>query len=123
MVEIKFVGAKKGGIRMITFDDFAKVELKVGKILEVTAHPQADKLYILKVDIGQAVVQVIAGIRQHYSEADLLGKSVILVTNLEPRVLRGQESQAMLLAATCPETGVVSILTPLKEVLPGSGIK
>ena len=82
---------------MITFEDFKKIELKVGKILEVNDHPDADKLYILKVDTGEERT-IIAGIKKGYSKEELVGKKIIVVCNLEEKELRGVLSQGMLLA-------------------------
>src|SRR6187200_2101448 len=85
----------------ITIDDFKKVVLKVGKVVEASAHANANKLLVLKVDIGGGEVrQVVSGIKQWYAPEQLVGKSVILVANLAPAVLRGVESQGMVLAAT-----------------------
>ena len=107
---------------MISFEDFSKVDLKIGKVLEVAEHPNADKLYVLKVDIGEGEVrQLVAGIREHYKPQDLEAKSVVVVTNLEPKAVRGVESQGMLLAAQSVDR--VVYLTPEKEMPPGSIIR
>lgn len=106
---------------MITLDDFRKLELKVAKIKEVTEHPNADKLYVIIIDLGECTKQIVAGIRSSYSPEQLLGKEVVVVNNLEPAVLRGVESQAMLLA-THDESGI-TIITPEKEVTVGSVVK
>jgi tRNA-binding protein len=111
----------------ITFDDFARLDLRVAKILEATNHPDADKLIVLKLDDGsgaQGGRQLCAGIRGHYDPADLVGKSIVIVANLAPRTLRGVESQGMLLAASEPAQGDaprrVILLTPETEAPPGS---
>lgn len=106
---------------MITYEDFAKLEFRTGKILEATLHPNADKLLVLKVDVGEKQLQLVAGIRQTYPPETLIGKSVAVLTNLEPRPLRGVESQGMVLAATGPEG--LRILTIDGEVPPGCVIK
>ena len=107
---------------MVSFEDFSKVDLKIGKVLEVTDHPNADKLYVLKVDIGQDQIrQLVAGIKGYYQPQDLAGKSVVVLTNLEPKVVRGVESQGMLLAAQSQDK--VVYLTPEKEMPPGSTIR
>ena len=106
---------------MATFEDFSKLELKVGKILEVTVHPNADKLYVIKVDLGERTTQIVAGIRSYYTPEELVGKSAVVVANLEPKMLRGVESNGMLLAAHSEEK--IVILTTDKECLPGSLIK
>ena len=106
---------------LVNIQDFSKIDLRIGKVLECQAHPNADRLYVLKVDIGGEQRQIVAGIRLHYAPEDLLGKSVAVVCNLEPAMLRGVESQGMLLAASGPDT--VAFLTPVREVPPGSRIK
>ena len=106
---------------MITYDEFSKLDLRIGKVLEVADHPNADKLYVLKVDIGEKEIQLVAGLKQHCSIEDLQDKKVVVLTNLEPRAVRGVESQGMLLAAQSED--VVTILKPQKEVAPGSIIR
>lgn len=105
----------------ITYEDFKKVQLTVGKILEAQPHPNADKLLVLVVDVGDAQVTVVAGIRQFYSESELVGKKVAVVRNLQPRALRGIESHGMVLAAS-NEKGM-SILTLDKDIEQGTVIK
>lgn len=83
----------------ITIDDFAKVELKVGTITECKPHPKADRLLVEQIDLGDEVRQVVSGIAEHYKPEELVGKQVIVVTNLKPVKLRGVESQGMLLCA------------------------
>lgn len=106
---------------MITIEDFRKIELKVAKIKEVQEHPNADKLYVIIVDLGDRTKQVVAGIRGSYQKEQLVGKEVVLVDNLEPAILRGIESQGMLLAAS-DESGIV-IVGPEREVKLGSIVK
>ena len=106
---------------MITIEDFRKLELKVGQIKEVNDHPNADKLYVIVVDLGGATKQVVAGIKGSYLKEDLVGKQVVLVDNLEPAVLRGVESQGMILAAS-DETGI-TIVIPEKKMALGSIVK
>ena len=84
---------------MVTFEDFSKLDLRIGKILEISDHPNADKLFVLKVDIGEREIQLVAGIKNYYNSEDLKGKLIVVLTNLEPKALRGVESQGMLLAA------------------------
>ncbi|HYF00008.1 MAG TPA: methionine--tRNA ligase subunit beta [Planctomycetota bacterium] len=105
----------------ITIDDFKKVELKVGKVLEATEHANANKLLVLKVDVGGGDVrQIVSGIKQWYAPADLVGKTVVIVANLQPAVLRGVESRGMVLATTSGAD--VILLTPMKEAAPGSKV-
>jgi len=106
---------------MINIDDFKKLELKIAEIKEVTEHPQADRLYVLKVDVGGVEKQIVAGIRSGYAKEELVGRQVVLVNNLEPAILRGVESQGMLLAAS-DEQGVC-IVSPLRRVVTGSTVK
>jgi methionine--tRNA ligase beta chain len=106
---------------MITIEEFRKLELKVAEIKEVTEHPNADKLYIVTVDLGDKTKQLVAGIRLAYPKEELVGKQVVVVDNLEPALLRGVESQGMLLAAS-DETGIC-ILSPLRKMKNGSIVK
>lgn len=84
----------------IAYDDFAKVELRIAKVLEARPHPNADKLLLLQVDAGEGPKQIVAGIRQHYTPEQLVGKLIVVVNNLAPAMLRGETSNGMLLAAT-----------------------
>ena len=105
----------------ITIDEFKKVELRVGKVLEATEHTNANKLLVLKVDIGGGDVrQIVSGIKQWYAPADLVGKNVIIVANLQPAVLRGVESRGMVLAASSGPD--VILLSPMKDAAPGSKV-
>jgi len=84
---------------MIEFADFQKVEMKTGKVLKVDVHPNADKLYVVAVDIGGGETRtLVAGVRAFYEPEQLVGKTVVVVSNLQPRPLRGVESQGMILA-------------------------
>lgn len=103
---------------MITFDDFKKLEIKVAQIKEVKPHPNADKLYILSIDVGNGTKDIIAGIKEHYTEKELIGKKIAVVNNLEPVKIRGIESSAMLLAAK--DDGNLSILVTDKDITTGS---
>ena len=107
----------------ITYDDFAKLELKVATIVEAKVHPNADKLLVLQIDLGGEKRQICAGIKAYYAPEQLVGKQVVVVANLEPRPLRGEISQGMLLAATDPASGKVVIITPIEAVAAGSGVK
>ncbi len=106
---------------MINIEEFRKMELRVARIKEVQDHPNADKLYVITVDLGDKTKQVVAGIKGSYAKEELLDKQVILVDNLESAVLRGVESQGMLLAAS-DETGIV-IVSPVRPVKLGSIVK
>ena len=104
----------------ITFDDFAKVKLRVGRIIEAADHPNADKLLVLKVDLGSEQRQIVAGLRGFYTSQQLLGRNIILVANLAPRMMRGLESQGMLLAASNADRSRVIVLAPESDIEPGS---
>jgi len=106
---------------MATIEDFLKLEFKIALIKEAKNHPNADRLFVLKVDLGGEERQLVAGIRSTYTAEQLVGKRVVVVANLEPAVLRGEESQGMLLAAT-DENGPV-IISPEKDVALGSRVK
>ena len=95
---------------LITIDDFDKVELVVGKILEAEKHPKADKLLVFKVDIGTEVRQIVSGIAKWYKPEDLIGKKVVVVKNLAPIKLRGVESCGMLLCASDNEDKNLELL-------------
>lgn len=106
---------------MITLEEFKKIELVVAQIKEVKEHPNADRLYVLKVDTGKEERQVVAGIRRSYTKEQLVGRRVVLVVNLEPATIRGELSQGMVLAAS-DEQGV-AILMPERDVSLGSIVK
>lgn len=101
------------GNNAISMEDFQRLDLRVGRILSVENHPKADKLYVLKVDIGRGEVrQLVAGIRAHYKPDELVGKHVALIANLQPANIRGVESQGMIFGAD--DGSVVSVLSPDK---------
>ena len=108
---------------IIQFDEFLKMDLRVAKVLEVTDHPNADKLIVLKIDLGDEQRQIIAGLKGFYEPEDLVGRNLVVVTNLQPRKMRGLESQGMLLAATVGDpqnyTDVV-VLTTMRDAPAGS---
>ena len=106
---------------MITLDDFKKVELKIARITEAEEVAGAEKLLKLQIDLGGEKRQIVAGIRKSYQAKDLIGREIVVVANLEPRMVMGIESNGMLLAAS-DDTGPV-LLRPDKDVPPGSGIK
>ena len=107
---------------MITFADFQKMEIVVGRVLEAVDHPNADRLLVLKVEVGGRQKQVIAGIRPHYTAEEMVGKTVIVVDNLEPAEIRGETSEGMVLAASDAE-GRVVLVTTEKDTAPGSKVK
>lgn len=105
----------------IKVDDFAKVELKVGTIIDCQPHPKADKLLVEQIDFGGSTLQVVSGIAQHYEPSELIGKQVVVVTNLEPVKLRGVESQGMILCADDGEQ--LAIVSPDKLMNPASTVR
>lgn len=107
---------------MATIEDFMKIQMVTAEIKDVIEHPNADRLYVLKVDVGEeAHRQLVAGIRKSYEKEELVGKRIIVIKNLEPAVIRGEESQGMILAAS-GEKGPV-LLTPEKDVPLGSQVR
>jgi len=109
------------GGSMISIDDFRKVELRIGQVKAVEEHPNADRLYVISVEVGDKTKQLVAGIKGFYQREELLGKLVVEVDNLEPALLRGVESQGMLLAAS-DENGL-AVITPERTIKPGSIVK
>ena len=107
----------------ISFNEFKKADLRVGKIKAVKEHPKADKLLILDISLGKGEhdIQLVAGLKNHYKENELIGKKVIIVKNLEPVVLRGIESQGMLLAAEFQDK--ISLLTVDKNIETGAKVE
>ncbi|MCC6575661.1 MAG: hypothetical protein IT462_17915 [Planctomycetes bacterium] len=101
----------------INIEDFAKVVLKTGRIVDAKAHPDADKLLVLTVSLGDQTRTICAGIRQWWAPEALIGKDVVIVANLKPRKMRGIESQGMLLAVS--DGNDVIPLTAIKPVNPG----
>jgi len=106
---------------MVTIDDFKKIELIVVQIKEVKEHPNADRLYVIQVDTGKDVRQVVAGIRKAYTPEQLTGRRAVLVANLEPAVIRGETSNGMLLAAS--DANGMGLLMPDKDIALGSIVK
>jgi len=105
----------------ITFDEWEKFDFRIGEILEVEDHPNADKLYVIKVDVGEEEPRtIVAGIKKHYEKDDLIGRKIVVFMNLKPAELRGVESQGMLLAAS--ENGNVVILGPEEDIANGSKV-
>lgn len=109
---------------MITLNDFSKLDLRIGKIIAAERLEGTEKLLRLEVDIGGEDGewrQIVAGIGLRYGPEELIGREIVVVANLEPKIIRGIESQGMLLAADSPEGPV--ILIPEKEVPAGTRVK
>ena len=107
---------------VIKFEDFAKIDMRVATITQAEDHPKADKLIVMQADLGSEQRQLIAGLRGHYEAQELVGKQVIVVTNLPPRMMRGLESRAMLLAACTEDESQVICLSPERECAPGTRV-
>ena len=105
---------------MISFADFKKMDMRIGRITSVEDHPNADKLYVMKVDLGGEERQTVAGLKGHYTPEQLQGKLVVVVANLEPAVLRGVESGGMVLA--CQDGPRVVLVQRDADVAPGSSV-
>ena len=110
------------GKEEITFEDFSKLELKVGTIVSCEKHPKADKLLVEQIDLGDETRQIVSGIAQFYKPEELLGKKVIVVMNLKPAVLRGVESQGMILCAASEDKKDLDIVTITKELVNGTEV-
>jgi methionyl-tRNA synthetase len=106
----------------ITFDEFMKVELQVGKVEEATQVPESRNLLKLIVDFGSEKRQCVAGLLQYYKPEEMVGKKFVFVMNLQRRKLMGIESQCMILAAEDDEENVV-LVTPEKDIAAGSKIR
>ncbi len=99
----------------ISYEDFTKLDIRVGTIKQASPHPDADKLLILKIDEGKEELrQLVAGIKEQYSPEEIIGKKIIFLANLEPKELRGELSRGMILAAVDGEQ--ISLLTTDKEI-------
>lgn len=113
---------------MPSIEDFSKFEFKIAQIKEVSDHPDADRLYVIKIDTGlkdesgsSILKQIVAGIKKSYQKEDLIGRQIVIVDNLDPATLRGVESHGMLLAASDDEGQ--SIICPDRPVKLGAKVK
>ena len=107
----------------ISFKDWQKLNLRVGKILEVKEHPNAEKLYLLEIDLGKEKKTLVAGLKQYYKPEELKGKLCVVFTNLEPATIRGVKSEGMILAAVNEDKSKVILLEPEKGIDLGSKIE
>jgi methionine--tRNA ligase beta chain len=105
----------------ITFDEFQKIDLRVGKIIIASAVPESKKLIKILVDFGSEKRQAVAGLLKYYRPEELVGKKCVFLLNLQRRILVGLESQCMVLAAE-DEAGNVTVLQPEKDIIEGSKI-
>ncbi len=110
-------------LEKINIKELGCVDLRVGRIVSVVLHPEADRLFVLSVDLGEDKFRtIVAGLREHYDPEELEGRKAIFVANLEPVTLRGVESNGMILAAVTEGKTKVSFITPEKDVLEGTKI-
>ena len=109
---------------IISYDDFSKLDLRIAKITAVSDHPNADKLLVLDIDLGTEQRKIIAGLKPYCQSEALLGKNIVVVTNLQPRKMRGLESNAMLLAASYMDGDErqVVVITPDDQIPPGAEV-
>lgn len=110
-------------MEQISYEDFAKLEIKIGTIIAVEVVPEADKLLKLSVDVGEATVrQIVSGIREYFpNPEELVGRQCPFLTNLAPRTIRGLESQGMILAIGTED--IFSLLSPEKSVPSGAPVR
>jgi methionyl-tRNA synthetase len=106
---------------MISIEQFRQLELRVGTVVAAEPHPNADRLLVLRVDVGGEERQLVAGIRAYYDPDRLVGRQVVVVANLEPATLRGVESQGMVLAVADGDR--VVLLRPDEAVTPGAVVR
>jgi len=109
-------------MEIIKFSDWEKLDLRTGKIIEVKDIENTDKLYKLLLDLGKEKRTLVAGLKPYYKKEELQGKRCIVFTNLEPRKIRGIESQGMILAASSEDKNKVRLLQPDEEIKEGSRV-
>ncbi len=105
----------------MTYDDFAKIELRVAHVIEAVKVEGAKKLLKLKIDLGTEQRQIVAGVAETYTPEQLVGKKFIVIANLQPAVIRGVESQGMLLAAVAGDKSAIPFFEP--DVPVGAKVK
>lgn len=105
---------------VVSIDQFKQLDMRIAQILEVFEHPNAGKLYILKISLGDETRQIIAGVKDQYTPEELKGRKIVVISNLEPAKIRGEESQGMLLAAN--DEGRAVIIAPDAEVPIGTSV-
>ncbi|MGF1776675.1 tRNA-binding protein [Vibrio nomapromontoriensis] len=108
-------------MKTIKFSDFSKLDIKTGTITDVKRHSNADKLYIVQVDVGSKTLQTVTSLVPYYREEELTGKSVVVLCNLEKMKMRGEVSECMLLCAETDDESESVLLTP--ERLMGNGVQ
>lgn len=111
---------KKPAKPQITYDDFSKLELKVGTVVSCEKHPKADRLLVEQISLGDEIRQIVSGIAAHFAPEDMVGRRVIVVTNLKPAKLRGVESQGMILCAASEDDRDLDLITLTKDLPDGT---
>ena len=106
----------------ISLEEFQKIDLRVAKIIRVEKIENTDKLYKIEIDLGTEKRTIVSGIADKYSPEELMGQLIIVITNLEEKIIKGIKSQGMLLAVDDPEQGPV-LIVPLKQVQVGSKVR
>ncbi len=115
-------GQQQSDIPIVTIEEFGRLKLVTATVVEAAPHPNADRLTVLTIDVGNGRrKQIVAGIRAHYPAEALAGKTIIVVDNLQPTTLRGVRSEGMLLAVRLPN-GDLSLLTTDKGAPPGLAV-
>lgn len=104
----------------VTFEEFKKLDIRIGKVISAERIKRSNKLILLQVDLGDETRQIVAGLAPYYSPEELVGKEIVVLANLEPKVFMGYKSQGMLLAAVVD--GKPVLLKPEKEVPPGAKV-
>ncbi|ANW23809.1 tRNA-binding protein [Vibrio coralliilyticus] len=106
----------------IAYTDFSKLEMRTGKIIEVSRHQNADKLYIVQIDIGERRLQTVTSLVPYYTEKELMGKEVVVLCNLAKAKMRGETSECMLLCAETDDESESVLLTPERSMPVGTRI-
>ena len=108
----------------VSYEDFEKLDFRIGKILHAEEVKKSKKLLLFKVQIGEEVRQILSGIKSAYKPEDLVGKKVMVLVNLKPRMIAGYESQGMLLSAAFEQDGeeILSLMTSLRDMPAGADI-
>jgi methionyl-tRNA synthetase len=105
---------------VISFEEFKRMDLRIALVKKVAHHPNADKLYVLTIDVGGQEKVIVAGIKNFYKPEELENKKIVVINNLQPSLIRGIESNGMLLA--CKDKNTLAILVPERDVEVGSGV-
>jgi methionyl-tRNA synthetase len=115
------VGQPEAQAQTVSYETFAKLDLRIAQVIAAREHPNANKLLLLTIRVGDAEKQIVAGIRGHYEPAELVARQIVVVNNLEPAMIRGEESNGMLLAAS--DSGAVVLLQPERPTVSGAKVK